>query len=38
MRLGWWLKKISGRVVNGYRLIKGGTAPARFLLTKLKQK
>jgi hypothetical protein len=22
-RLGWWLRKISGRVVNGYRLVRG---------------
>jgi hypothetical protein len=36
-RLGWWLRKISGRVVNGHRLVRGrsGTARPNFQLSKI---
>jgi hypothetical protein len=36
-RLGWWLRKISGRVVNGHRLVKGrfSVARAQFRLSKV---
>jgi len=36
-RLGWWLRKISGRVVGGYRLVKGrlNAALAQFRLSKI---
>jgi hypothetical protein len=36
-RLGWWLRRISGRVVNGHRLVKGHLNAARvqFRLSKV---
>jgi hypothetical protein len=37
VRLGWWLRRISGRVVGDYRLVKGhlNTARAQFQLERL---
>ena len=37
MRLGWWLRRISGRVVGNHRLVKGhvNTARAQFQLERL---
>jgi hypothetical protein len=36
-RLGWWLRRISGRVVGGYRLIRahGNAARAEFQLDQV---
>jgi RepB DNA-primase from phage plasmid len=35
-RLGWWLRKISGRVVSGHRLVKGHLNAARVQFRLLK--